>query len=331
MTPLLMIIFLLIASAFSGCAETRSHNVAVAPPPVVVVQAGRYIETEGLDQLPNRRLAITSFGIEYDTNLLVLSTKGHRRRLSGEISTLPTLHKQILLDLSKDRMQALADQAYAHLVTDLQAAGYDVIPHDMYRELPAYRSLIDLGGHESPIPITFRFGDLENLVHGEGWVFAPNGLSWYSPSMEEVGSRVGNTLKSLGSDIRLTRLGLLGGEAVSQAEMDLANTLNATLVKAYYVVSPVRSVTEDDWLAEPLPVESNTIIGHGETRLAFRTPDAPTTRHLVGRHAPPRDGNAFVRLQRDVRIDGDLTYGQALESHLEVIGKLFILAMMAER
>lgn len=33
-------------------------------------------------------------------------------------------------------MQSLADQAYGQLVTDLQAAGYDVIPHNMYRELP---------------------------------------------------------------------------------------------------------------------------------------------------------------------------------------------------
>lgn len=329
MKTLLGIIFLLIGPAFSGCAETRSHNAV--PPPVVVVQAGRYIETEGLGQLPNRRLAITSFGIEYDTKLLVLSRKDYRRRLPGEILAIPRVHKQILLDLRKNRMQSLADQAYVQLVTDLRAAGYDVIPHDMYRELPAYRSLIDLGGHESPTSITFRFGDPENFVHGEGWVFAPNGLSWYSPSMEEVGSRVGNTLKSLGSDIRLTRRGLLGGEAVSQAEVDLANDLNATLVKAYYVVSPIRSVMEDEPLVGRLPIEGNTIIGHGETRLAFRTPDAPRTHHLVGRRAPPRDGNAFVRLQRDVRIDGDLTYGQALESHLEVIGKLFILAMMAER
>lgn len=42
-------------------------------------------------------------------------------------------------------------------------------------------------------------------------------------------------------------------------------------------------------------------------------------------------GMPSCSFQRDARIDGDLTYGQALENHLEVIGKLFILAMMAER
>ena len=88
---------------------------------------------------------------------------------------------------------------------------------------------------------------------------------------------------------------------------------------------------EDELLAGALQVEDSTIIGHGEIRLAFRTPKAPTTHHLVGRHAPPEDGNAFVRLHRDVRIDGDFAHSQALENHLEVIGKLFILAMMAER
>lgn len=54
---LFMIILLLPGSLFAGCADIRSHDVRLLPD----VQVGRYIETKDLNQLPNRRLAGTSF------------------------------------------------------------------------------------------------------------------------------------------------------------------------------------------------------------------------------------------------------------------------------
>ena len=324
---ILPMIILLLGLLLEGCSQAHSHNVRLSPN----AQAGRYIETEGLSQLPNRRLVITSFGIEFDTKLLFPSVRSHHHPFGGEIHTVQQLDKEVTLGLANDQMQSLADQVYTQLLEDLQAAGYDIVPYNMYRELPAYRSLVELTGTESQTPITFKLGDPTRWVQGEALVFAPNGLNWYSPALGEIGSRLRNTLARLGSDNRLTRRSLLGREAVSQAEFELANALNATLVKAYYVVSPLRRLVEDELLAGALPTEGKTIVGQGETRLALRTPDASTGYHHFTKNTPPRDGNAFVRLQRDVTVDDDLTSNQTLETHLEVISKLFILAMMAER
>lgn len=327
MPPVLLITVFLIGSSFSGCAD-RSPYTSQPPP---VAQAERYIETEGLRQLPNRRLAITSFGIEYDTKLLWPLPAGQCRHVPGEIHTVSHDHKAVVVGLPEDRMQALVDQVHTRLVEDLQTAGYDIVPYEAYNNLPTYRSLIHLGGHESPSSMTFTSGCPDNLIHGEAVVFAPTGLGWYSPPVGEVESHLGHTLASLGSELPLMGRGLLGEEAISQVEVDLANILGATLVKAYYVVSPVQSLVEAEVLNGTFPIEGNTLIGGGETRLTFRTPGAPTSHHLLGKDAPPRDGNAFVRLLRDVRVQNGPTSSQDLETYLDVIGKLFIMAMIADR
>ncbi|MBX3325943.1 MAG: hypothetical protein KF682_08595, partial [Nitrospira sp.] len=192
MPTLLVIILLLIASWSLGCANRSSYNVHQPP----VAQAERYIQTEGLSQLPNRRLAITSFGIEYDTKLLFPLGNDRGYQLPGEIYTVSDFHKEIVLDLTRDHMQVLADQAYTQLVEDLQTAGYDIIPYEAYKDLASYRSLVELAGHESPVSITFKRGDPKNPVQGEALVFAPTELGWYSPAFGEIGSRLGEMLAS---------------------------------------------------------------------------------------------------------------------------------------
>lgn len=130
-----------------GCAQAHSHNVHLSSN----AHAGRYIETEGLRQLPDRRLAFTSFGIEFDTKLLFPLVRGHHHPFGGEIQPVQQLHKEVTLGLANDRMHFLADHAYTHLVMDLQAAGYDIVPYNMFQDLPAYRSLIELAGNESTV------------------------------------------------------------------------------------------------------------------------------------------------------------------------------------
>jgi hypothetical protein len=111
--------------------------------------------------------------------------------------------------------------------------------------------------------------------------------------------------------------------------VELADALNATLLKVYYVVSPVRSFVETRILEGALPVEGNTIVGRGETRLAFRTPGAPTSRRPFTKHTPPLDGNAFVRLKRDVQLDTALTSAQDIEDHLDAVRQMWMTKLKA--
>ena len=116
---------------------------------------------------------------------------------------------------------------------------------------------------------------------------------------------------------------------MSQAEVDLATVLNATRLKVYYVISPVRSFVETKFLEGALPVEGNTIVGRDETRLAFRTPGAPTSHRPFRKNTPPRDGNAFVRLKKDVQLDTVLTPAQDSENHLDAVREMWMAKLTA--
>ena len=156
MSPILPMILFLIGSSFSGCGGT---SFSTRHPPVA--QTEWNIESAGLSQLPNRKIAITTFGIEYNTRLLFPLAESLARQVSEEAYTVRHRYKEVSLDIPQERMQSLANQSYSQLVEDLQAAGYDIIPYETYKDLPAYPSLIDLGGHESPTSMTFKLGHPE--------------------------------------------------------------------------------------------------------------------------------------------------------------------------
>jgi hypothetical protein len=321
LAPILPLITLLLA----GCADTSFYNLQTP----AASQANQYVEAEGLSQIPSKTIAITSFGIEYDTKVVYPLRSCHGYQLPGGIYTVRHFQKEITFDISNDRMQLLADTAYTKLVMDLKAAGYHVMPYETYKETPAYQSLIEIVGKESPVSITFKHGDPENLIDGEALVFAPTDLVWYSPPFGEVGSRVGDTLTSLGSEILYARRGFSGGQAVTNAEVDLADALNATLLKVYYVVSPVRSHVETKYQGGAMPVEGQTIVGSGETRLAFRTPGASRMQPTFSKKKPPVDGNAFVRLKKDVQLDTALKSNQDIENYLDAVREMLMTKLKA--
>jgi len=325
MPSLPALILPLIVFLLAGCTETSFYNLQTP----AASQADQYVETEGLSRLPSKTLAIVSFGIEYDTKVTYPLSYCHGYQLPGGLYTIRHFHKEVTLDLTRARMQSLADRAYAKLVMDLKAAGFVLIPYETYKETLAYQALVDIVENKSPVSLSFRFGDPENLVTGEALVFSPTDLVWYSPSLGEVGSRIGDTLTSLGSEIRYARRGFSGGQAVTKAEVELADALNATLLKVYYVVSPVRSFVQTRFLEGAFPVEGNTIVGRGETRLAFRTPRAPTGFLPFSKNTPPQDGNVFVRLKRDVQLDTALTSDQDLEDHLDAVREMWMTKLIA--
>mgnify|MGYP001612370419 CR=1 FL=1 len=315
MQNLFALVLSLIALLLGGCADKSFYSMSTP----AASQADQYVETDDLSKLPSKKIAITSFGIEYDTNVVYAGSTKDGLKTTGSFRNTVTLK-----NVSKEQMQLMADNAYIKLVKDLKAAGYDITPYETYKETPAYQSLINIVGKESPVSIAFKYGDSETLSQSDALVFAPTGMVWYSPNLEEVGSRRANTLTSLGTEVLSMGRAFSGGKAVPKAEVDLADALNATLLKIYYVVSPVRSYVESKFLEGTFPGDGRTIVGSGETRLAFRTPGASTMHFTFSKKKPPLDGNAFVRLKKDVQMDPALNTYQDIENHLDAVREMFM-------
>ncbi len=286
--PLILIVLLL-----SGCAETIYNRTIPA-----AAQAEQYVETDDLNKLPNKKILITSFGIEFDTHVFK-----HSRSKINQTTTYTNQTSDV--DLSNEVMQSIVDDAYGKLVKDLAAAGYDVIPYESYRDTPAYQTLIKvIGKTDSPVKMTFRYEGNLSIENSDALVFAPTGMVWYAPAAGEASGRYA-TVTNLGAQITgaLGR-GFSGEEPHVVSEIKLAEALNATALKVYYVVSPVRSTG-----MKP----GYTIIGGGQSRLAFRTPGASTMHFTFSKNPPPLEGNAFVRLKDDVRLDPSEKSYEAIE------------------
>lgn len=321
MRNLFALVLSLIALLLGGCADKSFYNMQTP----AASQADQFVETDDLGKLPSKKIAITSFGIEYDTNVVYGKSIKEGLKTTGSFRNTVTLK-----NVSKEQMQLMADGAYIKLVKDLKAAGYDIISYETYKETPAYQSLIKVvGKDQSPVSIAFRYGESETLTNGDALVFAPTGMVWYSPNLEEVGHRVGSTFTSIGSEILSMGRGLSGEKPIPKAEVDLADALNATLLKVYYVVSPVRSYVETKFMEGAFPGEGGTIVGNGETRLAFRTPGASTMHFTFSKKKPPLDGNAFVRLKKDVQMDPALKTYQDIENHLDAVREMLMTKLKA--
>jgi len=103
-------------------------------------------------------------------------------------------------------------------------------------------------------------------------------MVWYPVAAGEASKRYA-TLTNLGIQITgaLGR-GFSGEQPHVVSEIVLADALKATMLKAYYIVSPVRTAGMK---------EGYTIVGGGQSRLAFRTSGA-STRHFMFSKNPPR-------------------------------------------
>lgn len=60
-----------------GCADTAPYNLRIP----AAAQADRYVEAEGLDRLTSKKVAIVSFGVEFDTTVTYPSAACHGYQL----------------------------------------------------------------------------------------------------------------------------------------------------------------------------------------------------------------------------------------------------------
>jgi hypothetical protein len=291
----------LVLLMLSGCAE-NIYNLKVP----AASQADQYVETDDLGKIPSKKIAITSFGIEFDTNVFSHTSSRINRTTTRSTQTAD------ITNLSNEVMQSIVDDAYGKLVKGLTAAGYEVLTYDSYKDTPEYQSLIKIiGKQQTPVELTFQYGDNQAMRGSDALVFAPTGMVWYPVAAGEASKRYATG--ALGR-------GFSGEQPHVVSEIALADALRATMLKVYYIVSPVRTAGMKD---------GYTIVGGGQSRLAFRTPGASTRHFTFSKNPPPLDGNAFVRLKEDVQMDPNLKSYQDIENHLDAVREMFMAKLKA--
>jgi hypothetical protein len=349
----------------AGCADKAFYNLQTP----AASQVEQYVEASGLSKLPNKRLALTSFGVEFQTKVFH-ETK--QKRGGDKPASVTTVD-----NVEQDALQKMTDDLYAKLVTELKAAGYEVIAPDTLKGHPKYQQLAsDATTSTAPQAITFKLegshgglGDLivETLGADGTWskatVFSPASTGFYLPRPGERGSRLDPaTIASAARNLALTgetaaKGGTSGTLTTAAQEQQLAKDLNASLLKVYYVVSPVRSWEDSgispgkDWakgktlkyemgalslLDRPMVgsylARGNTIIGEGETHWAIRTSEVSgfgisggIGGGMLGKKGtPPKDGDVLVQLKKDVQIDAADESTSSLQAHLKAVQEMFL-------
>lgn len=349
-----------------GCADKGVYNLQTPASSL----ADQYITASDLGKLPNKRLAITSFGVEFQTKVFHESPQTNKQRLKDpKPASITTVD-----NVEQDALQKMTDDLYAKLVTDLKAAGYEVIAPDTLKAHPKYQQLAgDAAASTAPQPITFKLSDskgglLDAIAPGVGaWseatVFSPVATGFYLPPPGHRGSRldpatIGAAVRNLAKTGEAAASGgTRGALTLAGQEQQLAKDLNASLLKVYYVVSPVRSWEEGgtfpgkDWAkGKTLKYEmgalsltdrpmmgsylarGNTIIGEGETHWAIQTSESAgfgisggIGGGMLGKKGtPPKDGDVLVRLTKDVQIDPADESTGGIQKHLDAVQQMFV-------
>ncbi len=339
----------------TGCADKSFYNLQTP----ATSQFEQYVDATNVSKLPNKRLAITSFGVEFQTRVFHENDNVRNGKERASITTVDNVEQEAL--------QKMTDDLYAKLVTDLKTAGYEVIAPDALKTHPKYQQLAgDAKLSTAPQPITFKHdgahGGISDLIvetlgadgtWSKATVFSPAATGFY------IAANPGSRLKA-GLASAVAKMGeavAKGGIMGPHLEQLLAKDLNAAVLKVYYVVSPVRSWTEGgmspgkDWAKgktltyvkgvldftdRPLVgnylARGNTIIGESETHWAMRTPEGQgfgisggIGGGMLGKKGtPPKDGDVLVQLKKDVQIDAADESTSGIQAHINAVQEMFI-------
>lgn len=254
--------------------------------------AQTHVTTEKLESIPSRRIAIASFGVEFQTKLL------HSASRFGSTSSSTTILN--LTGVTPTTMQAVTNSQYQKLISDLQAAGYEIVPQAELEKNAIYQKIVK-NAAATPVEISFQDPTSKSFSNSKAVVYAPTGLKYYAPSTEEAGTRLSTLGKAFGDiGANFTR-----GGSLPDVERDLAKELNASLLKVYYVVgfgqakASVTDSSSSTWHGSKASTGIE-IIGKGETHFSFRNPSGSNIHMTMAQVKPPMDGHAFVRLEEYV-------------------------------
>lgn len=252
----------------------------------VTLQAAPVTEFEKADNYAKtRRVAVVNFAVEFQTKLVKTASQ------FGSTSSSTT--EFALKGISKEAMQKETESLYQQFLKDLAASGVEVVPLGEIKKHEEYAKL-KLNAL-SPKDVSFTYNKSKGFTKSEAVVCSPSALPYHPESDGEIAGRF---------------VGFGSGESLSDVfsnrgprkdiEAELAKTLNATLLKVYYVVGfgdAKASVSSGGgWIGHSQNVTSELYLAPEDTRFAMRVPDTSSF-HWSNNGTPAQDGNAFIRLK----------------------------------
>ena len=285
-----------LASA-SLCLSLCGAAVAADAPPQLdptqspALLAQTFVKSYGVEKIKTRKLAITSFGVEFNQKVHVNS------RSSGTYYNNKT---DFLLQGVDDAVyQRITDRAYQKLLTELKDGGFEVLPPEALRASAAYQALLRDSGAKAKTATEYKLRkrfDAERDV--SAMVFSPTGLQYYEPEIDEDEGRApaGDTAQGvLGSLAK--KIGDKAGRKIRRNEVELAKELGANVLKLRLVVGfgdasasvAANTSYKTDYINERVIKQLEvsrankarsrlSVLGRGESYIALRTEEANPNR-----------------------------------------------------
>lgn len=274
--------------------------MAQAVDPVVRVE---FTDSTLAGLAPTKRVAITNVIISFQASVGAKKEAGSGM-FSDKSESTSTLG---LADMDAEMEDAIAAEAYRHLKEDLIAAGYEVVPEAEIAADASYREIISKAGFVNHSKSANAMGD--------AILVSPAGLTPYMPYTME-GSAFQSGVKSyLGWGAGWGKPATPGGYSLMTAatywklpglEVQMAKSLNAHVVKAFYVVTlgqaSVKSSASSNGLRDSGEGSTTVVAQSGllpdQTRVSFRSPtgNAKWQKVAFNKPAPAKDGDVVVHL-----------------------------------
>lgn len=249
-----------------------------------------------------KRVAITNVIVSFQAS--VGATKHAGSGMFADKSSSESL--MAMPDMDPDLQDDIVAEAYKQLKANLIAAGYEIVPEAEITANPTYREMIGKAGFVNHSRAVNALGDAV--------LVGPPGLTPYMPYTME-GSVFESGVKSyLGWGSGWGKPATPGCFSLMTAgtywklpgmEVALAKSLNAHVVKAFYVVNIGHTITGHGRSIGTATTYKGTANAFAQltlladqTRIAFRSPNgnAKWQKVPVMKPAPAKDGDVVVRL-----------------------------------
>lgn len=292
-----------IARAFAVFAcSLCAFDAHAAPLPADATVQAAFTDSSAAGLAGTKRVAITNVIVSFQAS--VGMTKEAGSGMFADKSSSTSL--MALPDMDPALQDAIAAQAYNELKNNLTAAGYEIVPEAEVAADANYKAII------AKVGFVNHSKSLNAL--GDAILVSPASLTPYMPYTAE-GSLFESGVKSyLGWSSGWGKPATPGGFSLMKAgtfyqlpgmEVALAKSLNAHVVKAFYVVNIGRTTaahsrTLGSTITTTATANAFAQLGllPDQTRIAFRTPNGNAKWQKVSmtKQAPAKDGDVVVHL-----------------------------------